>query len=62
MKNSEMQKLFDGIREIAEKRFPQKDTAREQYNAYGKVGLLVFCENRGLSFDVYLDLLEELSA
>jgi|TergutMp193P3_1026864.scaffolds.fasta_scaffold435670_2 hypothetical protein len=60
MKNSKMQEVFDTMRKTAEQKYPEKNTAREQYEAYGKIGLLIFCQNRGLGYGTYHDLLEAM--
>jgi len=62
MKKRDMQTVFDSMRKIAEKRYPMKDTADEQFKAYGKLGLLIFCEAHGKDFNEYLDLLEGMTA
>ena len=62
MKKRDIQTVLDGMRKIAEERYPEKNTPQEQYAAYGKIGLLMFCERRGYDFNKYLDLLEEMTA
>jgi len=57
MKNSKMQEVFNTMRKIAMQKYPEKNSAAEQFKAYGKIGLLVFCQNRGYGYGEYLDLL-----
>ena len=52
------QVFFEGIRKQKAKELPEKKTAIEQYNAYGKMGLLIFCQGNGYTFSEYLDVLE----
>jgi len=62
MKKRDMQTVLDAMRKTAEDRFPEKETTDEQYKAYGKLGLLIFCQGHGYKYEEYLDELERISA
>jgi len=62
MKKRNIQLVLDSMRKIAEEKYPEKETPEEQFRAYGKIGLLMYCERRGWDFNKYLDLFEEFTA
>jgi hypothetical protein len=62
MKKHNMQMVFDAMSKIARDKYPEKESAEEQFKAYGKMGLLIYCQKRGYGYNEYLDVLERVSA
>jgi hypothetical protein len=62
MKRQNTQILFDGMAKVASEKYPEKESAEAQFKAYGKMGLLIYCQKRGYGYNEYLDVLERVSA
>jgi hypothetical protein len=45
MKRRNMQMVFDAMSKTAREKYPEKESVKEQFKAYGKIGLLIYCKS-----------------